>query len=576
MEDHVKKVKVTATVEGPLSVQGSSTQTIDFAQLGDKMVNFDLKVGNTLGIAKVKVVAEGNGERAEQDIEIDVRYPGSRQTVVVGDAIDAGADWSSAVNLIGLEGTNKTSLEVSRMPPLDLDDNLASLIRYPHGCIEQTTSSVFPQLYLPALVELSADQQDDVKDNISAALRKLTQFQTTSGGFAYWPGRLNASDWGTNYAGNFLIEAERAGYRLPSSMRDNWIAYQSTKAQRFSDGGPTSQLAQAYRLYTLALAGAPELGAMNRLKASKISIAAKWRLAAAYQLAGQSAVASEIVKGVGVSVPTYVELNGNFGSSLRDEAMILEALTLMDDRVQAAKVAKSVSEQLSQGRHATQTTAYSLLALAKFAEVAGAGSSTDFSWTLDGQAHQVSTDKALAQIALPVDFGSASNVSIKNTSGGVLFTRLITSGLPALGDEIAEKNGLSVEVKYTTPQGRSIVSSKVTQGDDFKATIKVQNTTGRRLEQLALSEIVASGWEIYGTSSGSGRGYDYRDVRDDRVYTYFSLPAGKTVTFEVGLHASYLGHYYLAPVSVEAMYDADINGRTKGRWVDVVPAGGAD
>jgi hypothetical protein len=49
-----------------------------------------------------------------------------------------------------------------------------------------------------------------------------------------------------------------------------------------------NDLAQAYRLYTLALAGAPDLSAMNRLReTANISNESKLRLAAAYALAGQ-------------------------------------------------------------------------------------------------------------------------------------------------------------------------------------------------------------------------------------------------------------------------------------------------
>ena len=57
-----------------------------------------------------------------------------------------------------------------------------------------------------------------------------------------------------------------------------------------------SELQQAFRLYTLALAGAPEYGAMNRMKEQPgLSIQAKWRLAAAYALTGKMKPAGELV-----------------------------------------------------------------------------------------------------------------------------------------------------------------------------------------------------------------------------------------------------------------------------------------
>ncbi|PIX36079.1 MAG: hypothetical protein COZ59_03030, partial [Bacteroidetes bacterium CG_4_8_14_3_um_filter_31_14] len=62
---------------------------------------------------------------------------------------------------IGIEGTNKITLELSAIPPLNLEKRLKYLISYPHGCIEQTTSSVFPQLYLADLVDLTKDRTSE-------------------------------------------------------------------------------------------------------------------------------------------------------------------------------------------------------------------------------------------------------------------------------------------------------------------------------------------------------------------------------------------------------------------------------
>ena len=57
--------------------------------------------------------------------------------------------------------------------------------------------------------------------------------------------------------------------------RENW--------QRSDRGYERSELIQAYRLYTLALAQSPDFGAMNRLREEKgLDQLAQWRLAAAY------------------------------------------------------------------------------------------------------------------------------------------------------------------------------------------------------------------------------------------------------------------------------------------------------
>jgi uncharacterized protein YfaS (alpha-2-macroglobulin family) len=89
-------------------------------------------------------------------------------------------------------------------------------------------------------------------------------------------------------------------------------------------------------------------------------------------------------------------------------------------------------------------------------------------------------------------------------------------------------------------------------------------------------QIFPSGWEIYnerilGTDSiGSIGSYNYRDIRDDRVLTYFNLAAGQTKTFKVRLQAAYRGKFYLPAVSLQAMYEPREQARTKGSWVTVI------
>ncbi|MAA80458.1 MAG: hypothetical protein CL916_14475 [Deltaproteobacteria bacterium] len=87
---------------------------------------------------------------------------------------------------------------------------------------------------------------------------------------------------------------------------------------------------------------------------------------------------------------------------------------------------------------------------------------------------------------------------------------------------------------------------------------------------MALTERIPSGWEFHNESSGTGVEYEYRNVADARVDTYFDLAKGKSKTFEVNLHATYQGKFYLPMVSVEAMYDPTIYAREKGMWVQVL------
>ena len=76
-------------------------------------------------------------------------------------------------------------------------------------------------------------------------------------------------------------------------MLEKWYEFQKTNANSFNSRDSQAMLNQAYRLYTLALHGKPDLAAMNRLKeVPTLPTMARWRLAASYLLAGQPAAAA--------------------------------------------------------------------------------------------------------------------------------------------------------------------------------------------------------------------------------------------------------------------------------------------
>ncbi|HVI43299.1 MAG TPA: MG2 domain-containing protein [Chitinophaga sp.] len=584
LEPSVRSATVTLSTSPLLEVVGEHTKTVTFPQPGEQLVYFDVKVRPQVGISKIKVTAASGSERAEENVELDIRNPNPMLSNVIEYTLEGGKSWNSAFSPVGMAGTNTGVLEVSTIPSLNLGKRLQFLIAYPHGCIEQTTSGVFPQLVLNQLMDLKETQLAEIDRNVKAGINRLKGFQTSDGGLSYWPGEGNSDEWGTNYAGNFLLEAQTRGYTLPAGMLDQWKKYQRNKAATYT---PNSQnfyggdLTQAYRLYLLALAKSPELGAMNRLKEFKyLSVPAKWRLAAAYRLAGQPEVANALIQGLSTDVKPYNQLGGTFGSDLRDKAMILETLTILGQRSRAGEMVRQIAARLSQNDqwYSTQTTAYSLIAVAKYCGNNKGGSKMNFSYTLNSAKGNVNGQSFLSQV--PVTFNTSNgNVSIQNSGQNVLYVRLILQGQPEAGQEPAPSNNpdvLGLQVQYKTRDGKPIDPSTLKQGTDFMATVTIQNP-GKRgyYEQMALSQIFPSGWEILNTrlmdndSAFHSSPATYMDIRDDRVYTYFNIEENKARTYNVLLNAAYLGRYYLPAVSCEAMYDNTISAFLPGKWVEV-------
>jgi alpha-2-macroglobulin len=105
--------------------------------------------------------------------------------------------------------------------------------------------------------------------------------------------------------------------------------------------------------------------------------------------------------------------------------------------------------------------------------------------------------------------------------------------------------------------------------------MNVTNTTFTSVDNIALTAMVPSGWEIQNTRLFNAEygikesAYDYRDFRDDRVNTYFSLSRGETKTFTLLLTAAYKGEFFGPPVWCEAMYTGNFWSRYPGTTVTV-------
>jgi len=199
----MKSVNVTVTVSGPVSVIGSATQALTVAGAEEKVAHFRLGVGSSVGRATVSVAAAGEVPRPRPAPRSTCGCPRRARPRWTSAVVQQGRTWRGDLALIGYPGTNAVQLEVSRLPPMDLGKNLDYLIQYPHGCIEQTTSSVFPQLYLDKLVQLSPERAAKTQRNVEAGIKRLAWFQTSAGGFSFWPGYGDADEWGSTYAGHF-------------------------------------------------------------------------------------------------------------------------------------------------------------------------------------------------------------------------------------------------------------------------------------------------------------------------------------------------------------------------------------
>lgn len=578
METKVKNVNINLKLSDGIAVVGAKEKSLSFSKPDEKMAYFELDVSKAKGINTVEVIATGHGEKSTYKVELDVVNPNPISSKPTDITLSANKTEAITLSTFGVPGTNTATLEFSTLPPMDFSRRLQFLIQYPHGCLEQTASGVFPQLFLSDIFDLTQDKKQEIQNNIEKGITRLAHFQLPNGGLSYWMGENTVDDWSTSYAGHFMLEAEKKGYVLPLTFKSNWMAYQKQTARDWRPSYRTynSDLAQAYRLYTLALAGSPDLASMNRLREfSEISNEAKWRLAAAFALVGQKEASDKISQSANIEFKPVKHNYYTYGSRDRNRAMALETMVLTKNEKQR-ELAEYIAKDLSSNRWmSTQTTAYSLLAMAKMVNANG-GKALHVNYTINGKTKSIDSKSAIAQRELQINEGS-NELSFTNNKDNIVYVRVLNSGKLPLGEELVEQRGLSVAYTFKDLNGNAISISKLKQGQDFVASVTISNLKNEYVNDVALTQIFPSGWEIVNTrftdfGSSTTSQARFTDIRDDRVNFYFDLAEkGKQgrKTFHVMLNASYLGTYYLPGIQVEAMYDNDYLVRTKGQWVEV-------
>ncbi|MDZ7925221.1 MAG: MG2 domain-containing protein [Marinagarivorans sp.] len=611
-DKNIKDVSVTVTASDIFNIE-KNTQTYHFDDVGDTTLTFPLTVANKVGKGKITVMAtstnpeNGQQESASETLYLESRSPNLPSTQSESKKLTAGEIWSPTLSEHGIKSTNKASVTAGILPPLNLQKRLEYLISYPHGCLEQTTSAVFPQLLLEKLTTLSTEQKKSVQNNINAALNKYLYFQLADGALSYWPGTDHINHWANIYATHFLVLAKAQGYPVSQTLLDKSLQYLTSFSKNFSISNNTAygQQTNAYSLYVLALAKKPDLAAMNRFRETLIKninrntssrnnnlndeTTARWLLASSYQLMGVNDAAQQLFN----AAPNKAEANTYnsyyYGSKLQNISLLLIAQSQLGLKEAAWESATQIAKQLNTDNWlSTQSTAFSLIALASFSAEADIDQGFDFAIKESASDWQaIASRKTLQQIPLS-DALIGKNLQIRNDGQQDIFVQVSNTGVPSAGNEKATANGLILTINYSALNGETLDIATLPQGKDFIANITVtpdNNSPSYKIEDIALTYVLPSGWQIRNErleGDSQATNLDYQDIRDDRMLSYFSLwkehywhyrysdKNQSSVQIKVVLNATYAGRYYLPTSRVNVMYDETTQANTQGQWVEVV------
>lgn len=566
---------VNLQVSGPLNIMGTSSQQVTIPANREARVVFNVSAQQSLGVGKVLVTVRAMNESFINETDIGIRPPASLQKVSGSGTIAAGSAETINAASSFLSSTASGKLVIGKSPLLPFSKNMEYLIHYPYGCVEQTTSAAFPQIYYTDLVKSIsgvASNNPNPSYNVQQAIHKLQSMQLSNGALSYWPDGEEESWWGSVYATHFLLEARKAGYEVNATTITHLLEYLKFKLQKretemlYYNTNQSRRIASkeiAYSLYVLALAGEPQPTAMNYYKgnAGMLAIDSKYLLAAAFTLSGQPQGAQQILPASYSGEQSNQAFGGSFYSYVRDEGLALSALMDIDPtNAQVGPMARQVSEYLQQQKYLnTQENVWGILALGK---IARAANQTAASATIQANGKTIgNTSGSTLTIPLKPYLNQPLNVQVKGK--GAYYYYWETSGITADGSYKQEDSYLKVRRTYYSRAGALINGNSFKQNDLIVIKVSLQAQYNNPVENVVVTDMLPAGFEIENTrlNDMSGMNWikdattaDHMDFRDDRL-NLFTTADGTVRNFYYMVRAVSPGTYQLGPVQADAMYN---------------------
>jgi uncharacterized protein YfaS (alpha-2-macroglobulin family) len=588
--------KTQIKVNGPVKVTGRSSETVNINSNSEKEVLFKVYAEPQTGEAKVIITADALGEKFINTTDITVRPASPLQKRSGSGVINAGETRNLDMNVEDfIESSIDNKLIVSNNPLVRFTTSLDYLVRYPYGCIEQTVSTAFPQLYFTDLINIVFREErakSDVTNNVQYALDRIRLMQLYNGGLTFWPGGGSETWWGSVYAAHFAVEAKKAGYDVDEEFLKKLLQYLKIKLKKketityYYNRTERRQIAPKevpYSLYVLAMAGEKQMSTMNYYKArtDQLSLDGKYLLAAAYALAGDTKKYKEVLPGAFKDERSNPSFGGSFYSYVRDEAIALNTLLEIDpDNPQTGTMARHISDYLLKKRYLnTQERAFGFLAMGKIARIAA---DSDVSATIKSNGKNVGQCNNNT-VTLNTEELKGTRIEIVTQGDGKLYYFWEAEGISVSGKYLEEDNFIKVRKRFYDRNGNSVTRRTFKQNDLILVELFIENGTNQRIENVVISDILPGGFEIEnprltvlppGMKWPNSRSYpDYQDIRDDRINLFvdlYSYSNNRPQYYYYMVRAVSRGTFQMGPVGADAMYNSEYHSYHGGGIIKVM------
>ncbi|MFT4927738.1 MAG: hypothetical protein ACI8WB_003852, partial [Phenylobacterium sp.] len=594
----------------------SKTKAIKLQDKQKTTVRFAIEATEFSGSARVSMTLEGmtlDGVTLDDDkLEVIKRdwtlglrppYPAliSRKTKI----LDQGERFTlNNKDIAGMiPRTVDAVLSVSAQANLNLPEQLKSLLAYPYGCLEQTSSRAFPLLYANAerqrLFGLKNIDESERLKMIAQGIDRISSMQRHNGGFGLWSNDSQEEHWLTAFVADFLLSARDMGIEVSAPLLDKTMRRLTEYVnrggrfynERWSEDRKHYTFAyKAYAAYVLSRVNQAPLGAMRTLFDRKQAEAKTGlplvQLGLALEKMGDKKRGLKAIElGLAKKREAKHRYYGDYGSDIRDKAMMIHLL--LDNKVETKKaIALSfelVSRLKSQKWLSTQERHALFMAGMALEENSNDSWLAKVFWGASEQS--IATESAYYQRLNGQMI--TQGVAIESQNESPLFASATISGY-GINKPPVESNGMSIRRYWYNTDGKALFTGKgakeVEVGDLL--IVQLQVSAEHRSPDALVIDLIPAGFELENQNLEHAmkldtfrfKGKDFNAIsrytkikhyeyRDDRYVVALDLGRADANVFYL-LRAVTPGSYKVPAPLVEDMYNPQKRG--VGRTLDSI------
>jgi len=565
--DRPLNLRMTTEASGPVELSIVQDQQTAVVEPGKPLTLWQHVTATAMGSGEIRIEAAEQGEsgeplKAHSLASLPVRPATALHTVVELKTVPAGQTLQISPPDVFVEGTVQTTVSVGARPSVNLEAALEEQIRYPYGCVEQTSSRLLSLLHASQIVSPTRTQAID--EMVKAGIARLWSMQTYSGGLSYWPGDPTPNLWGTAYAASCLLEARNAGYELDSRFTGELAKYLDSRL-RDTDDERMDLGVRALVCHVLATFGDPPHGWMARLaeQKDKLDLAALSHLAGAFHATGNKGKALSLLPDRPPQGAMATTTTGRLTSQIQQEAVWLSTLLEIEpNHPMVAPLASSLDKARSNGRWgSTLNNAAAIAALARY-QAMTRGDAPQFSGTIQAGGSEAVRFTHEVPASLEVRH-AAEPVAISSEGQGTIYVIATSRGL--VRDDLVKPydRRLHVERRWMDREGKPVDANTLAVGDLVRVEITI-STNGDAVHNIAVVDALPGGLEVdnprLATSADMGEPLeqpDHVEFLDDRV-VLFCTAESTPRTYRYALRAITAGEFSLPPIQGSCMYDDSV------------------